>query len=100
MDPIFDILLVKNRVWLCRQLLTVKRRLEHHRYKIIRYRPFKLHPMTGNSNKNRNKKVLFGVAPAMPILGILIAKGELGPIVLFIVGITLGIIIGIGLKTE
>ncbi|MFC1594947.1 hypothetical protein ACFL3E_00785 [Patescibacteria group bacterium] len=42
------------------------------------------------------KNALFGIAPAFPIIGILLSKGDVGPLILFIIGISLGIIIGKG----
>lgn len=41
-----------------------------------------------------NKKALIGIAPAMAIIGILLSKGDIGPLILFLVGITAGILIG------
>lgn len=42
------------------------------------------------------KKVMIGVAPAIAIVAILISKNQPGPLLLFLVGITVGIIIGRG----
>ena len=41
-----------------------------------------------------NKKMLIGIAPALPIIGILLSRREPGPLVLFLIGIVIGIIIG------
>lgn len=41
-----------------------------------------------------NKKVFFGIAPAVAIIGVLISKNQIGPLVLFLIGIAAGIIIG------
>jgi len=45
-----------------------------------------------------NKKVLRGIAPAVAIIAILLSKNQPGPLLLFLVGIAVGIIIGINLK--
>ncbi|MBT4349731.1 hypothetical protein HOD19_03075 [bacterium] len=42
------------------------------------------------------KKALLGIAAAFPMLGILVSKGNIGPLILFIIGIALGIFIGKG----
>jgi hypothetical protein len=42
------------------------------------------------------KRALLGVAPAVAIMGILISKGDIGPLILFIVGIGAGVLIGKG----
>jgi len=42
------------------------------------------------------KKAMFGIAPAIAIGGVLISKGDIGPLILFILGIGIGIIIGKG----
>lgn len=53
-----------------------------------------------NNNKPKKeifaipKKALRGIAPAIVIIGMLISKGDIGPLILFIVGISVGIIIG------
>ncbi|MCF7844774.1 MAG: hypothetical protein K9M03_03030 [Kiritimatiellales bacterium] len=44
------------------------------------------------------KKVMLGVAPAIAIAAILISKNQPGPLLLFFIGISTGIIIGINLK--
>jgi len=41
-----------------------------------------------------NKKMLLGIAPAMPIIGILLSKDRPGQLLLFLIGISAGIIIG------
>jgi len=41
-----------------------------------------------------NKKMLLGIAPAMPIIGILLSKHQPGPLILFILGICCGVLIG------
>jgi hypothetical protein len=43
------------------------------------------------------KKVMFGIAPAIAIGGILVSKHQPGPLVLFLLGISIGIIIGKGI---
>ena len=42
------------------------------------------------------KKALFGIAPAVAIIGMLLSKGDTGPLILFIVGLGAGILIGKG----
>lgn len=42
-----------------------------------------------------NKKVLWAFAPVFAIIGILISKHKIGPMILFILGIIAGIRIGI-----
>ena len=42
------------------------------------------------------KKALFGIAPAVAIIGLLLSKGDIGPLILFIVGIGAGVLIGKG----
>ncbi|MCK5027597.1 MAG: hypothetical protein KAS07_04205 [Candidatus Pacebacteria bacterium] len=42
------------------------------------------------------KKALIGIAPAMAIIGMLLSKGDIGPLVLFILGIGIGVLIGKG----
>jgi len=42
------------------------------------------------------RKVFYGIAPAIAIAAILIAKGNAGALVLFIVGIGTGVLIGKG----
>ena len=42
------------------------------------------------------KKALFGIAPAVAIIGLLLSKGDIGPLILFIVGIGSGTLIGKG----
>lgn len=42
------------------------------------------------------KKALLGIAPAVAIIGMLISKGDIGPLLLFILGIGAGILIGRG----
>jgi len=41
-----------------------------------------------------NKKMLVGIAPTLPIIGVLLSKGDVGPLMLFLIGIIAGIIIG------
>ncbi len=43
------------------------------------------------------KKVIPGIAPAIGIIAVLIAKDKVGEIVLFMIGIGLGVYIGKGL---
>lgn len=42
------------------------------------------------------KKALFGIAPAVAIVALLLSKGDMGPLLLFIVGIAAGLVIGKG----
>ena len=46
------------------------------------------------------KNVLLGVAPAIAIIAVLLSKHEPGPLILFLTGIAVGIIIGINLKEK
>ena len=49
---------------------------------------------TKNETITINKKMLAGIVPMMPIIGILLSKGQVGPLVLFLMGIALGIYTG------
>ncbi len=51
-----------------------------------------------NTKENINipKKALLGIAPAIAIIGILVSKGDIDPLILFFVGISAGILIGKG----
>ena len=40
------------------------------------------------------KKALLGIICTFPLFGILISRGEIGPLILFIIGIVLGLFIG------
>jgi hypothetical protein len=54
--------------------------------------------MDEKSNKDTlviNKKILRGVAPAIAIIAILISKDQPGPLILFLIGIAVGVIIGV-----
>jgi len=42
------------------------------------------------------RKAMFGIAPAIAIIAILISKHQLGPLLLFLIGIGAGILIGKG----
>ena len=42
------------------------------------------------------KKAFLGIAPAIAIIAVLISKGEPGPLLLFIIGIVVGLFIGRG----
>lgn len=42
------------------------------------------------------KKAMFGIAPAIAIAAVLISKGDIGPLLLFFVGISAGVLIGKG----
>ncbi len=42
------------------------------------------------------KKAMLGIAPAIAIIAILLSKGEVGPMFLFLIGIMAGIFIGKG----
>ncbi len=54
----------------------------------------------GSDTITINKKVMFGVAPAIAIISILLSKNQPGPLLLFIIGIGAGIIIGLNLKNR
>jgi len=43
------------------------------------------------------KKAMLGIAPAIAIIAVLISKGDMGPLLLFFVGISAGILIGKGI---
>ena len=53
-----------------------------------------------NETITLNKKVMLGVAPAIAIIAILLSKHQPGPLILFLTGISVGIIIGVNLKAE
>jgi len=42
------------------------------------------------------RKAIFGIAPAVAVLAVLISKGDIGPLLLFLVGVGAGILIGRG----
>jgi len=42
------------------------------------------------------RKAMFGIAPAIAIIAVLISKGDIGPLLLFLVGISAGVLIGKG----
>jgi len=42
------------------------------------------------------RKAFIGIVPMFPIIGILLSKGDIGPLLLFIIGIALGILTGRG----
>ena len=42
------------------------------------------------------RAALIGIAPAIAIAAILISKGDIGPLILLIIGISLGVLIGRG----
>jgi len=42
------------------------------------------------------RKALLGIAPAIGIIGMLLSKRNIGPLFLFLIGITLGVFIGKG----
>jgi hypothetical protein len=42
------------------------------------------------------KRAMFGIAPAIAIAAILISKGDIGPLALFLIGISVGVFIGKG----
>ena len=56
--------------------------------------------MNEHNEKQRSviipKKAFLGIAPAVAIIGLLLSKGDIGPLILFIVGIGSGILIGKG----
>jgi hypothetical protein len=41
-----------------------------------------------------SRKALMGMAMAMPIIGVLLSKRQAGPLVLFLIGISIGVWIG------
>lgn len=47
-----------------------------------------------------NKKMLLGIAPAIPIIAILLSKNQPGPLLLFFIGISCGVLIGIHAKVK
>ena len=55
-----------------------------------------------NTNKQKQeilsipKKALLGIAPAMAIIGMLLSKRDIGALILFLAGISVGLIIGKG----
>ncbi|WP_048205240.1 hypothetical protein [Methanococcoides methylutens] len=51
-----------------------------------------------NDSITINKKVLRALAPVIAILGVLVSKGEVGPLLLFLLGIAAGIYIGMNYK--
>jgi len=42
------------------------------------------------------RKAFIGIVPMFPIVGILLSKGDIGPLLLFIMGISLGVLTGKG----
>ena len=42
------------------------------------------------------RKALYGIAPAIAIIAILISKKQPGPLLLFLIGISAGVLIGKG----
>lgn len=40
------------------------------------------------------RKALYGIAPATAITGVLLSKGDIGPLLLFFIGIAAGVLIG------
>ncbi|MFC2162041.1 hypothetical protein ACFLRF_00035 [Candidatus Altiarchaeota archaeon] len=47
-----------------------------------------------------NKKILRGVAPAIAIIMILVSRHQPGPLLLFLVGISCGMLIGWNLREQ
>ncbi len=51
-----------------------------------------------NKNKKETltipKKAFLGIAPALAIIGVLLSKGDIGPLLLFLIGISAGVVIG------
>ena len=45
-----------------------------------------------------NKKMMLGIAPTLPIIGVLLSKNQPGQLLLFLVGIAAGTIIGYNYK--
>ena len=59
--------------------------------------------MTKKINKNPKKesitiprKAFIGIVSTFPVIGILLSRGDIGPLILFIMGIAVGILIGKG----
>jgi len=53
--------------------------------------------MSNKKNKDYftiKKKAFLGIAPAAPIIGVLLSKGRAGPLMLFLIGISCGFLIG------
>jgi len=56
------------------------------------------------SNKNKDsivikKQAMIGIAPAVAIIGVLLSKGDIGPLILFLIGISAGMIIQRGMQS-
>jgi len=59
--------------------------------------------MRDNSDKNViaiPKKALFGIAPAIAIIAVLLAKDKAPEVFLFLIGISAGLVIGMNLRKE
>jgi hypothetical protein len=55
--------------------------------------------MNGKSDKNFisiPKRAMFGIAPAIAIIAVLLSKAKPGEALLFLIGIVLGVVIGMG----
>lgn len=42
------------------------------------------------------RKAMYGIAPAIAIIAVLLSKGKVGPMFLFLIGIFVGVLIGKG----
>ena len=63
--------------------------------------------MTKKINKNPKKesitiprKAFIGIVSTFPVIGILLSRGDVGPLILFLMGIVVGILIGKGFFEE
>jgi Mg2+/citrate symporter len=57
--------------------------------------------MSDKSDKNFisiPKKAMFGIAPAIAIIAVLLAKDKAPEVLLFLIGISAGVVIGMGFK--
>jgi len=41
-----------------------------------------------------NKKMLIGIAPLMPLIGVLLSKNRVGTLIVLIIGVSCGVLIG------
>ncbi|HDZ36490.1 MAG TPA: hypothetical protein ENH81_06245 [Thermococcus sp.] len=46
------------------------------------------------------KKAFIGIVSTFPVIGILLSRGDVGPLILFLMGIVVGILIGKGVFEE
>ncbi|RLF79682.1 hypothetical protein DRN44_08510 [Thermococci archaeon] len=63
--------------------------------------------MTEEINKKSKKefitiprKAFIGIVSTFPVIGILLSRGDVGPLILFLMGIVVGILIGKGFFEE